>query len=1082
MANLQKIIKVTKAQYDTLASGGTVGDYTGLDANFLYLVQDDSATIIDITNGLTSAIKAQVEANPACLLVYDSLVYTPSYWDKSVTSIPDYYVCVADSSVEVFWIEINWTTLEIADNGEYYLVTGDNISDYVDLTNYVTTNTVQTITETKYSSDILPRTANTYSLGGVNNKWLNGYFSGRLYTPVIDNESGDVKVVVGNNKGLLPSWDNHYNLGNVGYRWKDGYIGGELYLGRPIPSSRTVDAEPYKINYINAGSFSTSSYYNFYPITGVGDWFYLAYKKSNFTIKATFKGTGQASDTYNASMYDQASDGGYMQFAFDWKYSDGWRPWVANISSSTPAIIEIKSSTRCTYTDVLRLYITGHNANDSGSNYSGFLNDYTIEVCTDYDNDTWATIVNRSGVSDALGTGLIFPMHTSSYTACYGVRITVTKATAGTGYQFLNFTSIQLRDSRPDFGVWDSVGAISQDGGNIYGDLILSNRNTYQTIRPLVDNTQSLGTSSYRFGAMHAVNTYSNSIRSESGSALYLNPANSIAYLNGTFLPSGTSSSDLGSSSYNWRNLYMSGNISNGTYTWSFPTSTGTLLTNNSLIEVSKLTDTLSYNTRGNINPYDTLFVPDYSVDRLYLYGTYYGNSASSLIDIEYTQDGGTTWTDAGYPISTKQLLFTHNLAGNIKVGDASTTTSPTMTESTYQNYMTRVTIKRDTSETKYYCSINKFFCIASGGNRGKVKIQYSTNADPTTFVDWNDWAEVSGWPGPNVMRLSSLKSFDGNGSTQLYAIRLIFGYSSFNASYASSMNTVGDFRFFGPGAFGDMVKNNDPYEVVYTGAVNPKLGDAKQDLGSTALRWRNAYLSGALYLTGNLHDGTNAVTVANIVTRNTAQTISATKTFTASPVIDNGQSTYNRRYTTISPLEWKMSSPSKTSMVTLTPNGLKMEKEDTPHYIELALNTSYVATIKHGASGAYTATFPAKTGTVAMTDDLPVVPEVPKLYKHIITHSQLGTGQKLIIFSFYATLDENNYLALQKIVDRAIFVGLIPSSTSDANYHQIILNRSSAGVNCTGYYFASTTPTNITIYNPMINGSIVDTIEEVSI
>jgi len=40
MANLQKVIKLTAEQYNTLASGGTVGDYTGLDSNYMYLVQD----------------------------------------------------------------------------------------------------------------------------------------------------------------------------------------------------------------------------------------------------------------------------------------------------------------------------------------------------------------------------------------------------------------------------------------------------------------------------------------------------------------------------------------------------------------------------------------------------------------------------------------------------------------------------------------------------------------------------------------------------------------------------------------------------------------------------------------------------------------------------------------------------------------------------------------------------------------------------------------------------------------------------------------------------------------------------------
>ena len=44
MADLQKIVKVTQAQYDTLAGGGTVGSYTGLDDNYIYLVEDNSTS------------------------------------------------------------------------------------------------------------------------------------------------------------------------------------------------------------------------------------------------------------------------------------------------------------------------------------------------------------------------------------------------------------------------------------------------------------------------------------------------------------------------------------------------------------------------------------------------------------------------------------------------------------------------------------------------------------------------------------------------------------------------------------------------------------------------------------------------------------------------------------------------------------------------------------------------------------------------------------------------------------------------------------------------------------------------------
>ena len=45
MDTLQKIVKVTQQQYDILKNDGTVGDYTGLNSNYIYLVQEDYADI-----------------------------------------------------------------------------------------------------------------------------------------------------------------------------------------------------------------------------------------------------------------------------------------------------------------------------------------------------------------------------------------------------------------------------------------------------------------------------------------------------------------------------------------------------------------------------------------------------------------------------------------------------------------------------------------------------------------------------------------------------------------------------------------------------------------------------------------------------------------------------------------------------------------------------------------------------------------------------------------------------------------------------------------------------------------------------
>lgn len=47
MAELQKFVKVTQAQYNTLKNGGTVGSYTGIDPNYIYLVENEDWIIVD---------------------------------------------------------------------------------------------------------------------------------------------------------------------------------------------------------------------------------------------------------------------------------------------------------------------------------------------------------------------------------------------------------------------------------------------------------------------------------------------------------------------------------------------------------------------------------------------------------------------------------------------------------------------------------------------------------------------------------------------------------------------------------------------------------------------------------------------------------------------------------------------------------------------------------------------------------------------------------------------------------------------------------------------------------------------------
>ena len=74
MANLKKVLKLTQSQYDILASGGTVGSYTGLDDRYLYLVEDTNTYITSeggvITGSLT--IEGNLELEDITTMPYGS--------------------------------------------------------------------------------------------------------------------------------------------------------------------------------------------------------------------------------------------------------------------------------------------------------------------------------------------------------------------------------------------------------------------------------------------------------------------------------------------------------------------------------------------------------------------------------------------------------------------------------------------------------------------------------------------------------------------------------------------------------------------------------------------------------------------------------------------------------------------------------------------------------------------------------------------------------------------------------------------------------------------------------------------------
>lgn len=279
-----------------------------------------------------------------------------------------------------------------------------------------------------------------------------------------------------------------------------------IRLGKVVYDRRNVGDAPQTLSFMDSGR-TTSGYYGAVIYAGAGDWLYCAHAKDNFDIKASYRGDGSENDTYDPNLgYTHK----WLNNLTDWKYTSGWHVFASKITSATPAIIQIKFTTKL-YTDVLRLILTGHCLKDPSGDYSGFLDDYTIEVCTDYENDTWVTVVNRTNANDNIGRGLIYGLQLDTYTKCYGIRLKVTKChVTGRGYQFINITTMQLRDYRPALTVPESVGAVSQLGGDVWGKLITHDNLETGHVFPHKDNYYNLGSSTNRYQGIFGMVFYEN--------------------------------------------------------------------------------------------------------------------------------------------------------------------------------------------------------------------------------------------------------------------------------------------------------------------------------------------------------------------------------------------------------------------------------------------------------------------------------------------------------------------------------------------------------------------------------------------
>ena len=196
----------------------------------------------------------------------------------------------------------------------------------------------------------------------------------------------------------------------------------------------------------------------------------------------------------------------------------------------------------------------------------------------------------------------------------------------------------------------------------------------------------------------------------------------------------------------------------------------------------------LAYGTtsamKGSLSAMDMAVSDIHSANRLA-----FGHASG--VTIEYSTNGGTTWTDYGASDSMKVGLIS-GIDTSLVIGKKSSQSATTQDQ-------LRITLK--SSSLGVYTRPQKLLIyISTNGAAGSsVKMQYSKKGTPDTYIDTDSYL-VDGWSGWNSIPLAKYMTTFGGGSGQssnVESIRLTFSITGTSTTYKSNL-TIHALRLFG--------------------------------------------------------------------------------------------------------------------------------------------------------------------------------------------------------------------------------------------------------------------------------------------
>lgn len=211
-------------------------------------------------------------------------------------------------------------------------------------------------------------------------------------------------------------------------------------------------------------------------------------------------------------------------------------------------------------------------------------------------------------------------------------------------------------------------------------------------------------------------------------------------------------------------------------------------------------------NLAGQVSPLDASLVDDFGANRFAFY-------PNSCITLEYSTNGGSTWTVLDSAIRKKYLV-----GGNGSNSKAFNIGNSSAVNTDKSNYMCRVTFY---TTSCLYTVLNKFAIqVSTNGSTGcyctvDARRKGKQDANEDTWITFADKVPITGWSGWNIINTESLTTH-GYNENQFSQIRFTFGVEQHASSSAYPGLAVWQIQAYGPAGYWSAPSNMSRHGHIY--------------------------------------------------------------------------------------------------------------------------------------------------------------------------------------------------------------------------------------------------------------------------